>query len=310
MVGMQAETWMPVRKLYRKLGPVWVVKRKKDGRTQMGYFKFPCKQNQYRVGNLIVNEMISFRLAKLLGLNVAEVELAEIDGKQGIVSIVKPAASHFTWLQFQRRLSRSPVSYLRQPEQLRRTFVFDVWICNVDRHGGNLITFPKGDRFDFYLIDHGVSLLGAMKWRKIPWDSPYWQHISRYNYHYPGGMRSYIRSYSELLPHIKDVERIPEYEIREIVNELPDAILPREQKALLVKMLLSRQKQLRSIIWRWCVEQRKGTSQLKQEQRKETSQLKQEQRKETFQLKREQRKGTSQQKREQQEEFFEYYYYQ
>jgi len=41
---MSANKWTIVRKISRKLGPVWVVTRDKNGRKQKGYFKFSTRK--------------------------------------------------------------------------------------------------------------------------------------------------------------------------------------------------------------------------------------------------------------------------
>lgn len=253
---MNAKNWRPIRKISRRFGLVQVVLRSKNGRLQKGYFKYPCRKNK-RWGNIIANELIAYHLAKLLKLNVAHVELAVIGKKQGIVSVVKPTAAHFNWFQLARKVSGSPIRYLLNPEQLLSTFVFDTWICNIDRHGGNLIAFPRGKRYDFYLIDHGSALTGAITWRRVPWNSDYWLNLNHYNYHYPRGLRPYIRSLSQLLPHVTQIENIPESTIRSIVESVPDNILPKREKTVLVEMLLFRQGHLRSIVTNWCIQQRK-----------------------------------------------------
>lgn len=255
---MQMDEWRVISKSSRKLGSVWAVTRCVNGIRQKGYFKFPCKQNLKRVDTLLANELIAYQLAKLLNVPAAHVELAEIMGKRGIVSIVQPASAHYSWYQLCKKCSGSPFSRLEDPEQLLRTFIFDIWICNVDRHSDNLIAIPKGAYFSLYAIDHGLCLLGAMKWRGVPWDSSYWQHICRYNVHYPIGMRAFIRSYHQLEQHIAAIEGLPPSSILAIIDQVPPDLLLPSQKDIVKKILLSRQQSLRSIVWKWCVSQRKN----------------------------------------------------
>jgi hypothetical protein len=47
------------------------------------------KGKKYTGPVLLANELICYRLAKVLNLNVAKIELMKIQGKQGIISIVK-----------------------------------------------------------------------------------------------------------------------------------------------------------------------------------------------------------------------------
>jgi hypothetical protein len=248
---MSANKWTIVRKISRKLGPVWVVTRDKNGRKQKGYFKFPTRKNKKYAGPLLANELISYRLARSLNLKVAKIELTKIKGKQGIVSIVRPARYHYTWNELGKRLNDSIINHINESEQLLKTFVFDIWICNIDRHGENLITFPLGNKYSFYLIDHGLALLGAIKRRRVPWNSSYWNHVVKYNQHYVRGLRSYIYGYQQLSPFVKQIQSIPAHKIKKIVKSVPTSILPYNKKKIVIKLLLSRQKNLHVIVNRW-----------------------------------------------------------
>ncbi|GEB33370.1 MULTISPECIES: HipA family kinase [Brevibacillus] len=254
---MSTNKWRTHRRFSRRFGTVWSVWRSVNGKIQRGYFKFPCKKNA-KWGNVIANELIAYHLAKLLELNVATVELTVVEGKQGIVSIAKPMAAHFNWFQLTKKTGGSPVKHLHNPEQLLLTFVFDIWICNIDRHGGNLIVFPKGKHYDFYLIDHGSAVLGGVTWRKIHWSADYWLNVSKYNFHYPRGLRAYIRTFRQLLPHVDKIEKIPEHMIRDIVETVPENVLPKLEKEMVVEMLLYRQKKLREMVVAWCMRHKKA----------------------------------------------------
>ena len=254
---METTKWNVIGRNSRKLGPIWKVARYVNGVRQTGYFKFPCRSNIYRVDSLIANELIAYKLAKRLGINVAEVELTEIMGRRGIVSIVKPASAHYSWYRFSKKCNWSPFNRLKHPEQILRTFVFDIWICNVDRHSENLIATAHGSTYSVYAIDHGLSLLGALKWKGVRWNSTYWQHVNRYNVKYPNGVRGYIRSYHQLLPYIMEIEHLSESSIVDIVDQVPSSLLSLQQKAIVKKMLLYRRKSLRSIVWKWCLSQHK-----------------------------------------------------
>ncbi|MGD8192199.1 HipA family kinase [Brevibacillus ginsengisoli] len=254
---MDTSDWRVIGKRSRKLGPVWQVARYVGGVQQTGYFKFPCKSNLRRVDSMLANELIAYELAKKLGVNVAEVDLTEVMGIRGIVSLVKPATAHYSWYQFSKKHKWSPFNQLKHPEQILRTFIFDIWICNVDRHSANLIVTTDGSTNNFYAIDHGLSLLGALKWKGRQWNSNYWTHVNRYNVKYPKGLRGYIRSYHQLLPYIVEIENLPESCIESIVDQVPSNLLSLHQKTIIKNMLLSRRKSLRSIVRRWCICQRK-----------------------------------------------------
>jgi hypothetical protein len=243
--------WKVVRKTYRKLGPVWVVTRNKNGKKHKGYFKFPTRKTRKYTGPLLANELISYRLARELHLKVAKIRRAKIQGKRGVVSLVRPALRHYHWSEFSKKVSKPIIDHIDKPERLLKTFVFDIWICNVDRHGNNLITYRKGNKYSFYLIDHGLTLLGAIKWGGLPWYSSLWDDVARYNQHYVQGLRSYIYSYRQLSPFVEQIQRIPEYRIRKIVESLPASILSHHEKKIVIKLLLYRQWHLHFIVQRW-----------------------------------------------------------
>jgi hypothetical protein len=260
---MSKDEWRVVRKITRprRSSSIWIITRTKNEKKQMGYFKIPNrnrKGKKYTGPVLLANELISYRLAKVLNLNVAEIKLAKIQGRQGVISIVQSVQPLYTWKQLNNILNDQIIKYIDDPEQLLKTFVFDIWICNLDRHGDNLITFPIGNKYSFYLIDHGRALLGAMKLRRVPWNSSYWNHVAKYNRHYVQGLRSYISSYEQLSPFVEQIQSVPAHKIKKIVNSVPTSILPNNKKNIVIKLILSRQKNLHVIVKRWIKEYKSG----------------------------------------------------
>lgn len=258
---MYAKGWRRVRILRRKLGPLWLVKRQMRRGQLRGYFKFSTRRNSKRAGNVPANEYLAYRLAQRIGLPVAQLEWAKIKGKTGIVSEVYPVRRLYNWNQYiQRKGVAQAIDNLEDPGQLLQTFVFDIWICNVDRHGGNLIVYPSGDSYRLYLIDHGLTLSGALTWRRTPWPSPYWERVWSYKPRYVRGLLSYIHSYKQLKPYIRTIQRIPAREIREIVDSLPEPLLPTTEKILLKDMLLYRKKRLHRFIKQWFRDRKRHVS--------------------------------------------------
>ncbi len=257
---MFATNWVPLQKSLRKVGPVWHVYRRNGERKEFGYFKYSTAKSRRLAGPMIANEYISYRLASMSGLDAAEFEFAKVEGIVGGVSIVKPIGNLASWNQLRQRKGMPVTHFLSRPEQLLNLFVFDTWICNLDRHGGNLITYPVGRSYDFYLIDHGLSLLGALCWRGVHWPSPYWNHVSKYNRHYVAGLISSIRSAEQLEPFIYRIQQIPARSIEHIISEVPSCFLNRKQAGIIYQLLLSRQKDLPSILALWFQKYKKSTS--------------------------------------------------
>jgi hypothetical protein len=251
---MSKQKWIFVRTISsrKEFGTVWRVKRRNghNGKLQIGYFKFTNVENEEYIGPLVANELISYRLAKLLNLKVANVELTYIGGRFGIISI-KKRKRVCEWEFLNTNVHQDPFTYLVKPGQLFKTFIFDTWICNVDRHSGNLIVYPVGGKYNFYLIDHGLSLGGAIQSRRVPWDDPYWDDISRYRPRFVRGLLDCIYNYEQLRPYIEEIEALPPYVIEEAVNSVPSKILSVKQKQIFKNFLFHRQWNLRYMVRRW-----------------------------------------------------------
>jgi hypothetical protein len=248
---MFATNWRTTKKSLRKAGPLWKVMCRTNTVSRKGFFKYPTQQSIRKAGPTISNEWIAGQLARLVELNTAETEWAEVDGHYGIVSIVPPVKRYFSWYQFYQQTKGKFIHKLVHPERLLDLLAFDMWICNLDRHSDNLIVYPCRNQYDFYLIDHGLSLLGAVAWRGVPWDSPYWFQVTRYNKHYPAGIVRMISSYQQFVPVINRILSIKPHQIAQIVDEVPDAFLLSDEKKMVKAILHSRQQNLSTILSVW-----------------------------------------------------------
>lgn len=246
--------WKLVRKISsrRTLGTVWLVERKVRSVTgdyiERGYFKFAKVKTQKYIGPLAATELIAYRLAQLINLPVAEIRLVKVGEQIGAVSLTKQAKSLYHWSQLSSRVLHDIPNYIVDPERLLKAFVFDIWICNFDRHGRNAIAYSMGDKYDFYLIDHGLSLAGALQRVKNPWDDPFWDN--KVSFKYLKGTREYIKSYDRLEPYVKQIENISQISITSMVNSIPNKFLPSETKTILKKFLFHRQQKLPEIVQR------------------------------------------------------------
>jgi hypothetical protein len=250
---MNTENWELVKKLSsrRKLGTVWLVRRSKGGQIETGYFKFSIPQSERYMGPLLGNELLAYQLASRLHLPTARVEAAKIEGQLGVVSLARPEPQLYKWTQLNRQIHRNIPSFILRPDRLLKMLVFDIWICNIDRHGKNLIVYPVGEKYDFYLIDHGLSLLGAMRWQGFSWDHPHWERVVGYNRNYVRGLSKYIRNYEQLKPYVKEIQHIPYQELETLVDSVPLIMLSSENKKTVKQLLLLRQKKLHTIVQQW-----------------------------------------------------------
>ncbi|XOS92446.1 hypothetical protein ACLMAB_00750 [Brevibacillus laterosporus] len=79
-------SWVPVRKYDRPLGPVWQVRKGRKGNQQIGFFKYMNRSTVKKLGPVLAMELLSYRLARKLGISVAKIEVVTIQGKRGVVS--------------------------------------------------------------------------------------------------------------------------------------------------------------------------------------------------------------------------------
>ncbi|WP_369125202.1 HipA family kinase [Alicyclobacillus fastidiosus] len=195
----------------------------------------------------LANELICNRLAKLLGLPVATTKVATINGKVGVLSIANHSRKVRTWKQVLRKRSNLRKIIIK-PKRLYKTFVFDVWVCNVDRSGNNIMVYSTGKKYNFYLIDHELTLLGAVRYEERRWCSAYWDDVIRYTYGYKPILRSHGRDYSKLAPYVRTIRRIHPKTIRRVINSVPSRFISPGDKILTEKILLRPRRRLPRIL--------------------------------------------------------------
>lgn len=239
-------------------GTVWTVRRD-DG--TLGYFKFATPAQWKYSGPMAANEWMTRNLARVLGLPVAHLEMADVVGPKGqsvrgVVSVVpkRAEARLSTWQALPGSVKHDPEPVLRRFSLLCQLVVFDAWTVNVDRAAGkNLILWRQGsdERFHWYLIDHGLTLYGApYKWGVHPVHDPYWGDLWRY-YHVPEGLLSAQSRWEALKPMVKKIEALPVQLVQEVVASVPDKTLSPDLAAFTLALLLQRQRTLRTIVERW-----------------------------------------------------------
>ena len=127
-------------------------------------------------GHENVNELIAYRLGKLLGFNVPACTLSkaqicidsqELEAYVYIAKSFKPANTSreaFDKFYEQNRIGHdeSPLDFCKRygwTDYIYKMFIFDYLIINRDRHGANLEVFKNGGKMLSPLFDNGVSLL-------------------------------------------------------------------------------------------------------------------------------------------------------
>lgn len=240
----------------KRQGQVWVVENQYGRR---GYFKFARADQWFFSGPMIANEYISAALATKLGFPVADLEQATVTGpdnieQRGIVSLELPALEVITWRNAAPDVHKHPEKHVNHIDRLAQLVVFDAWIANIDRATGkNLVLCrDKPDaKYDWYLIDHGHCLYGSpRKWKRGQWNAPIWEQLWRY-YNVPKGLLRLQSDYETLLPMIRKIESLNEGDIEMAMQTVPKGFLKDKERRFIKRLLLHRQKNLRTIIRRW-----------------------------------------------------------
>lgn len=231
----------------------------RDEADTRGYFKFATKEQWYFAGPMIANEIIAAALAKRLGFPVCELEMAIVWGptgipQEGIVSLQVDAEEVITWREADPAVKLAPEQHIEQFDLLAQMVVFDAWIANIDRaKGKNLILYRNApdEPYKWYLIDHGLTLYGSpRKWKRGPWNSPLWEQIWRF-YNVPQGLLAAQSDKARLEPMIQKIENLRVSDIDAAVRSAPRRHLQLRDRQFIKRLLLYRQKRLRTMIDRW-----------------------------------------------------------
>ncbi|MBC8081453.1 MAG: hypothetical protein H7X86_13990 [Gorillibacterium sp.] len=233
---------------------LWKVRKVSGRKIMKGFFKYRApnntRQENVGAGILLGSELTVYKLARVVNLPVTKTVLTRIQRESGILSIAYPGRI-FTWKAAGKRIHSNIPDKIIHPERLLKALVFDIWILNIDRHGGNCVLYPKGGKYDFYLIDHGLTLAGAINFRKTRWNSAYWERVSRYNRQFLKGVRNNIKSYKQLQPYVREIQQISEKRIRDIVESTPSDYYSSKTKQQVIRLLIYRQRKMEPIIKNW-----------------------------------------------------------
>jgi hypothetical protein len=109
-------------------------------------------------GNMIANDFISSRLAMYLGLPTPPSSLLQVEG----VSLESPYFSTLNFAPLDGNIPLiDPAHFVDNNEFIATGIVvFDIFIANPDRHGGNIHYNHTDPALGIYIFDHGHSLLG------------------------------------------------------------------------------------------------------------------------------------------------------
>lgn len=132
-----------------------------------------------RFGNrILVNEYIADQLAKLLGLSCGDGQVVAVDAFFISKEPKLQGRNLEAGLQFgstfindghdRDNFSEAYIPDLKNRDRLPEVIVFDTFVCNTDRHSGNLLLVfddptRKNTSCEFVLIDHS-HILGGYEW--------------------------------------------------------------------------------------------------------------------------------------------------
>ncbi|MBL8796363.1 MAG: hypothetical protein JNM56_20865 [Planctomycetia bacterium] len=195
------------------------------------------------------NELIAFRLAERMGLPVLDCRVLQFEGELYV------GHTRMQENQFHPYLTSELLARCSNLDRVYGLVVFDSWVCNTDRHEGNLLVrcsnsagLANGrcaaDEHTVLVNDHNRCLLP---------DNRETSHFSSLSGEYLaefiqiGFIRDRIYSLGGLKDAIEQAERVSDIEISSIVNGVPPELLPDEDKAHWTEFLINRRGSLRRL---------------------------------------------------------------
>src|SRR5713226_7424324 len=109
--------------------------------------------------HVAANELIAAGLARLLGLPTLDSRIVEMRGQLFFASVWMPAGTFYD------PITAELFNGCANRDRTYGLVVFDAWLCNTDRHGGNLLVrragIPDngGERLSLLLNDHSHCLV-------------------------------------------------------------------------------------------------------------------------------------------------------
>ena len=202
------------------------------------------------------NEIIAFRLAKILGLPITDVQILSrnnIKGEDidndGTISFKIPDP-HDVWFNLPPTIKNRPSDHIYNYNDFALLCVFDIFICNPDRHDRNLLALDLlTGKFLFYIIDHGHSLLGV---NGDAWPLSINTNIERF-------MGNFANIYKEIATHnfklfeeaIEKIKAITDEQIDEIVSSIPEIYLAQEKANEIRVGLKERRNNVELLVKNW-----------------------------------------------------------
>jgi hypothetical protein len=189
------------------------------------------------------NEYIAAELARVIGLPILDHGVVDFGGQPCFAASLMPSGTFYP------QITAEIFARCANLDQVYALVVFDTWICNSDRHAGNLLVRrvrPRGqaeerhfllvnDHSHCLMIDRGPADLGALL------------DTTPERYVWLPFLADAITDPDSLGAAISTVEGVSEAHIRAIVEGLPESWLAPGDRADVERFLLERQTRLRTI---------------------------------------------------------------
>jgi hypothetical protein len=189
------------------------------------------------------NEYIAAHLADQLGLPLLDYRILQAGNTFFFGSSLMPSGTFYP------AITNDLFSRCANRDRVYALVVFDVWLCNIDRHDENLIvrTQVRGGRTRFTMVpnDHDRCLVlpgetPADLANKLTWDFAY--PFVRLPF-----IREAIADARRLREAIDSVEGVTDTAIHGVVASLPEPLLPLADRPSVEAFLMNRRSRLRAV---------------------------------------------------------------
>jgi hypothetical protein len=185
------------------------------------------------------NEMVCAEIAGVLGIPVLPWEFIELpDGDLGFGSLRMTNADFAS-------MSEPIANQIANPELFSSVAVFDLWVCNTDRHAGNLLARRGRDEYTLLANDHSHTLIREHMDPATLADS--YSRLGPEAFFRSGELRARVMDCRFLRDTLGAVEAFDEQVLRSIVSSVPVAWMSEDVKSQLSEFLLVRARTIRSI---------------------------------------------------------------
>lgn len=186
------------------------------------------------------NELIAVRLGRHLGLPVLDHAVAEMVGNEFFASQLMTTGT------FAPAITESLLAGCSNRDRVHGIAVFDIWLCNVDRHHENLIVRQRRGGADLLLLNDHSHLLVLPG--NGPPDLAALVGTPAGSYFRLDFLREALDSTQSLEDALAAAERVSDEELRAIVRSVPKGLLSSAHRTPYEELLIARRPLIRPLI--------------------------------------------------------------